>query len=293
MQENHRPSARYVSGIAYILLLPLTGPSLLPAQTPPDPSVTECSVKGTVTDAVTGARLRKVYVRLEPTSEKGTAYPTVTNDQGEFVIRNVAPGAFRLSAEKQGYLDGSYGGDADTPRYRIRVELRLTAGQNLSDLHIALTPQATVSGRILDDDGDPWNQATAIIYRSVSRKGKRELDRVDDENADDRGVFRIAQLPPGQYYLAAEPDTDWEDRNLPASVPHHQTTWYPSSPEAGTATPIGLTAGESRDDIEIRLRRGSFFHIRGSVTGLDRIPPSRLPHDRPERWQLRVRPGGV
>ncbi len=275
MQENHRPSARYVSGIAYILLLPLTVPSLLPAQTLPDPRATECSVKGTVTDAVTGARLRKAYVGLGPTSEREPAYLAVTNDLGEFEIRNVAPGSFRLSADKQGYLDGSYGGDRDTPTYRFRVELRLTAGQNLSGLHIALTPQATVSGRILDDDGDPWNQATARIYRSVLRKGKRELERVDDENADDRGVFRIASLPPGRYYLAAEPNSYWEVHNLPASVPHHQITWYPSSPEAETATPIVLAAGESREDVEIRLRRGSFFHIRGRVTGLNRIPPSK------------------
>ncbi len=270
MLVNHRSSALQVSVIAYSLLLPLTGLSLLPAQTPPDPSSTECSVKGTVTDAVTGQRLRKVYMRLAPNSDKGTAYLGVTDDQGEFVIQHVASGTFRLSADKQGYRDGHYGGDAD-------VELRLTAGQNLSDLHIALTPQAAVSGRILDDDGEPWNQANASIYRSVLRKGKRELERMYEENADDRGVFRIASLSPGRYYLAAEPNSYWEDQNLPTSVPHHQTTWYPSSAEAETATPIVLAAGESRDDIEIRLRRGSFFHIRGSVTGLNRIPPSKDP----------------
>src|SRR5207248_7123505 len=102
------------------------------------------SIKGTVTNAVTGERLRKAYVRLTPTSDAANVRPAVTDDGGMFVFENIVPGNYSLEAEHQGLLETRYGD-----------ELRLATGQNLTELNIKLMPPAAVSGRVRDDDGDP------------------------------------------------------------------------------------------------------------------------------------------
>jgi hypothetical protein len=48
--------------------------------------------------------------------------------------------------------------------------------------------------------------------------------------------------------------------------------WYPGSLDVAGAAPIMLSAGQHLSDLEIRLRRGNFHAIRGTLTGLDSIP---------------------
>ena len=284
MLGNQRHSIRRVFTIEYILCLALTGAAPLSAQKPTDPSDRNCSVKGKVTDASSGEPLRKAFVRLEPSSGKGATSPGVTDDGGKFAIQDVTPGTYQLVAEKQGYLDGRYGG------LEASVELRLSASDNLIDLNISLTPQAVISGRVLDDDGEPWAHAVASIYRSVWKKGKRQLEGFNSQDPDDQGGFRIAQLPPGRYYIAAIPDSSWETRNRATSALRNLPTWYPSSPNAQSATAVILNAGEEQKGIDIRIRRGAFFHIRGKLTGLNQIPASNDPEpfSRPRLSAVRV-----
>jgi hypothetical protein len=226
----------------------------------------------------TGRSIRRAYVRLEPILGTGATYPAATDDEGNFTIQDVTPANYRLVAEKQGFLDGRYGG------LRAEVELRLSAGESVAGLDISLTQQAVISGRVLDEDDDPWTHAVASIYRSVWKRGKRELEGFNSQDADDQGMFRIAQLPPGRYYVVAIPDSSWENRNRPVPAPRNQPTWYPSSPNAQTATVVVLRAGEERKGTDIRLRRSTFFHIRGKVTGLSQIAPAKEPEPFSRLW---------
>lgn len=276
-----------VSGIEYILWLAVTGTLALPAQTPPDAGSRQGAVSGTVTDASSGARLRKAYVRLQTSSGKGAIYSDVTDNDGKFSFPDIPAGSYRLTAERQGFLDGAYGGRDGG------VELKLSAGETLTDLEIQLRPQAVLTGRVVDEDGDPWTHARVVIYRSAWRKGKRELESFNEQDCDDQGNFRIAQLPAGRYYIAAQPEPWWESRNGPATGPRHVLTWYPGAADAETA--LALTAGEQTDGIEIRLRRSTLFRIRGKVTGLKQIPPAeeKTPFSSTQVSATRVASSGV
>ena len=77
------------------------------------------SIKGTVTNAVTGERLRKAYVRLAPVSDAANVRPAVTDEEGRFIFDNIKPGNYSLEAEHQGLIEGKYGEDAGAP-----IELR-------------------------------------------------------------------------------------------------------------------------------------------------------------------------
>ena len=244
------------------------------------------SVKGMVTNAVTGERLRKAYVRLAPVTDAAKVLPAITDEEGRFSFENVRPGNYLLEAEHQGLLDRKYGEDAGAP-----VEVRLAAGQNLSDLNIRLIPPAAVSGRVRDEDGDPWTHAHIDVFRLVWEDGKRRLQGFDNAEVNDEGEFRAGHLPPGRYYLSAVPDASWERRNRAASAPRLQQTWYPSALDSSSAMPVVLLPGQELTGAEIRLRRSSVYRIRGKVSGLQGVPvlpgPSQWGTPRLGIWSMR------
>src|SRR5258708_1308028 len=123
-----------------------------------------CGIKGSVNDAVTNRGLRKAYLIL------GGLYASVTDDRGNFVFEDVKPGSYVLNAEHQGYIDGHFGEAGSEP-----VEIKLTPGQTLSDIKIELTPQAVVTGRVVNEDGDLWTHAAVNMFRSKWSHGHRTI----------------------------------------------------------------------------------------------------------------------
>ena len=142
----------------------------------------------------------------------------------------------------------------------------------MSDLNIKLMPPAAISGRVRDEDGDPWTHAHINVVRSVWEGGKRQLQGFSSAEVNDAGEFRVGHLPPGRYFLSAEPDAHWEKRNRVASAAQLQETWYPSSLDSSSATPAVLLPGQELTGSEIRLRRSCVYRIRGSVSGLQGVP---------------------
>jgi hypothetical protein len=235
-----------------------------------------CSIKGTVTDAVADNPLRKAFVRLRASATEIT-YPAVTDDTGTFVIESVMPGSYTLETEHQGFIESQYG-DA---KGRV-IQLRLTPGESLTAINIKLTPQAVISGRVVDDDGEVWTHVQVGLNRVVSERGRRRLQGYSGGEVDDQGQFRIGQLPPGKYYLSAEPNLGWENRNHPTAnrlASLRQPTWYPSARDLDGSTPIILEPGQQLSGLEIRLLRGTVYRILGRVSGIGDLPafPDRGP----------------
>lgn len=225
------------------------------------------SVRGIVSNSITGERLAKAYVRLAPASHPTKIRPTLTDEEGRFLFKDVQPGNYSLEAEHQGFMEGVYGDAIDVP-----LELRVAAGQDLSGLKISLIPPGAISGRVTNEDGDPWTHAVVGVFRSRWKRGKRLLEGFTSAEVDDKGEFRAGHLPPGRYYVAAEPDRHWEATNRAVSEAQLQPTWYPNSLDSSTAVPAVLVAGQELTGTDIRLRRLSVYRIRGKVQGIREIP---------------------
>ncbi len=109
-----------------------------------------------------GEPLRKATVHLRRRSPATGAVPgaqgyTGTSEaDGSFRFEAVEPGEYNLSGERFGFLNTQYGqkypGGAGTP-------LTFRAGQQITDLILKLTPQAVISGKVVDEDGDPIDNA--------------------------------------------------------------------------------------------------------------------------------------
>jgi hypothetical protein len=59
-----------------------------------------------------------------------------------------------------------------------------------------------------------------------------------------------------------------------ASEGHLQPTWYPNSFDKEGSTPIMLSPGQEISGLEVRLRPSATHRIRGTVLGLDNLPPN-------------------
>src|ERR1035437_8576317 len=99
---------------------------------------------------------------------------TATTDAaGKFRFENVPPGTYWLTAKKVGFGDGSYKPKAAAAR--AGESLRLSPGQELKEVDFRLVPRGTVSGRVLDEDGEPLPSAmvSALAYHFMH--GHRRL----------------------------------------------------------------------------------------------------------------------
>jgi len=256
----------------------------LGAQPAPDSAPTAAArtahVEGQVLTQA-GEPLRKATVRLTPyyadRSLNATSYGDTADGVGKFVFEEVLPGRYTLTAERTGYLLQNYGARSATNNSPGLV-LTLAAGQIMKDLNFKLIPQGVITGRVMDADGDPIPGVQVSGLQTYHAGRQRGLSPRGGATTDDQGTFRIANLLPGPYYLAAD---DIQSRmrvqanglrpgralNRASNV----TTYYPESVDAAGATAVQVVAGSELHGIDIRMRQERVFSIRGltidAVTG--------------------------
>jgi hypothetical protein len=190
---------------------------------------------GRVVDAASGKPVPGATVGISGASLPRTPLPPrlMTDSQGRFVFRNLAPGSYGLTASRPGYNEGAYG--------RRRPDggaqpLDLREGQRATDVTILLWKYAAIGGTVVDEAGQPvvGAQVRALQKRIVS--GQPVLSAFGVSLAsDDRGMYRIASLSPGDYVVIVSAQT--------TSVPPSVLDAY--QPSAGGNDPVRQAAASA------------------------------------------------
>ena len=188
------------------------------ASVPPAPLVTTSLIVGRVIDPATNKGVAGAVVTLNggptrvampaqpgmPVTPPGPPPPPpqiLTDNDGRFAFMNLTRGNYTLTATKTGYTSGAYG--------RIRPggptrPLQLDDGEKIPDATIRLFKLGSISGTVIDDTGEPVVSATIRVYRRSLLSGRRVLTPAGGQTAtDDRGMYRIANLQPGEYVVVA------------------------------------------------------------------------------------------
>jgi len=127
---------------------------------------------------------------------------TGTSDaSGKFRIENVDPGDYYFKVKHTGFVEQTY---KPTSANAFEGMLHLTPGQELHDVEFRLVPQGALSGKVVDEDGDPVGDAMVTASKYSYASGHRTMLPADTGQTNDRGEFRLGKLPPGRYYLCAE-----------------------------------------------------------------------------------------
>jgi protocatechuate 3,4-dioxygenase beta subunit len=241
---------------------------------PADKPKEKSKVEGRVTSLATGEPVRKATLRLrgamtaQPVNAADIpAYQSITDNEGKFLFEDIDPGRYTLMAERAGFVRQTYGASSPT---RPGTLLTLDPGQHLKDLVFKLTPQGVITGKAGDEDGDPLPNISVQVYRQAYVRGKKQLQQTGSAMANAEGVFTVANLAPGRYYLSAS-DTrvmmpgmrERQGRRGPEEG--YVPTYYPNATDPSAAAAIDVAAGAEVRGIEIRLRKTRVFHIAGKV----------------------------
>jgi protocatechuate 3,4-dioxygenase beta subunit len=129
---------------------------------------------------------------------RGGGVRVITDGQGRFFFRGVARGTYLINAQKPGYLTGFYGRLASRG---APGSINLADGERYLDARILVWKQAAVTGRVVDEAGEPVVGATVRALRSALISGRPGLSSAGTATTDDRGIYRIGSLAPDRYVI--------------------------------------------------------------------------------------------
>jgi protocatechuate 3,4-dioxygenase beta subunit len=189
-------------------------------------------------------------------------FPAPTTDfdcdtRGHFTVTLPSAGSWRLTASARGFVSQAY--DAHPPYASAVV---LTAEEPTKNLEFRISPEASITGLVLDEAGEPVRNAQITLQSVPPRSpgGPQPAGSTrGNARTDDRGMYELANLAPGAYQLnvhaqpwyaasaqafrGSEGDAAALDPSLDMAYP---TTWFPGVSDAALAETIVLHAGDTR-----------------------------------------------
>jgi hypothetical protein len=252
-----------------VLLLVLLLPVVASAQTSPSvPKKEQCSISGTVIKLADSEPLRRARVILHSADDRTRTISVLTDPAGHFQLKGIEPGRYELNVNRVGFVTQIYGQKKPGDPGAV---LNLRSGQEMKDLLFRLIPSAVISGKILDEDGEPLPEIFVSALRQGYLEGKPNLSTETTAQTDDRGEYRLFGLSPGRYFVSAV-FPQWgrfsrgdEPEEAQPNQQGYAKMYYPGTPEASKATAISIKEGEEIPSVEIFMRQLAVFRIRGHV----------------------------
>jgi len=224
------------------------------------PKQESSSIQGRVVNSVTGEAVKKADIVLtRRESQQAQRYSTTTSTSGWFAMQDMEPGRYTLTVTKRGYAHLVYGAHGSS---RQGTALSLDPGQHLADITLRVSPQAVITGRVVDEDGDPAPNIELQLLRYSYRKGKRKLEPWENSSTNDLGEYRLFGLSPGKYYLSAMPA---EGPRLYTGKQGYAPTYYPGASDPASAGTLELQPGTLLRGVEITLVKTRTVRLRGRV----------------------------
>jgi hypothetical protein len=175
-----------------LLSISILAAATLSAQQQPRPTAL---IVGHVVDGNSGAPISGAILTLARSSP-AVGFRVGTDADGGFVFTGLTAGVYGLTVDKPGYAQGAYG--RRRPDGTL-MPLELTDGQRLADVKLSLWKFGSISGAVIDEAGEPVVGVSVRALRWMVYAGRRRLLLAGTAPTDDRGVYRIASLPPGEY----------------------------------------------------------------------------------------------
>lgn len=238
-------------------------------------------ITGRVVATDSGAPVRRAQVRL--TAPEIGVKVALTDAEGRFEFRELPAGRFTLNATKSGFVNVQYG---QTRPFESGRPIELADKQVLAKADIAMPRGGVISGRIVDEFGDPLPDAFVSAMRMTWSNGRRRLQpsgRTGQTN--DLGQFRLYGLPPGEYYVSAtlrNTDVMMFDAGLmggPSSGASGSTpssgyapTYYPGTTSPAGAQRVTVAIGQEMQNADFALAPVRLARITGTVMTSDGKP---------------------
>ena len=222
-------------------------------------------IRGRITSLDSGKPLRRAQVRLKLELDfLSTPKTTSTSSDGRYEIRDVPPGRYVLTVERSGYLALTYGQRRPGEQ---GSSLEIAGNEVAEKIDFALPRMGVISGRVLDDDGDPIAGVTVWVLQTRYIQGRRALVPIGrSARTDIVGQYRLLSLAPGDYAVMATTRETWPLDSDPTQVFGYAPTFYPGTSTAAQAQRVRLGLGQERPAVDFSLVPGRTVRVSGSAT---------------------------
>jgi len=256
-------------------------------------------IAGTLVAADTGRPVRRAQVTLSG-GDVRTNKSATTDERGQFSFTALPTGDFTLSASKGGFLGATFG-QQKPGTGQAGTLIHLLAGQRIERLSFPIMRGGVITGVVTDEFGDPAFGTTVRAMRYSWRTGERTLQSAGTGSTDDRGVYRIPALPPGEYIVSAVPRETFEvaermraveemavvasrggsaammeeakmlasrissGADAPEPTSGYAPVYFPGTTQASGATTFMLAASEERANVDVQLQLVPLVTLTGTV----------------------------
>ena len=235
---------------------------------PPEYTGPKGSISGTVLDAATNTPVKKAQVRI---SNSGPQTVAVTDASGSFTFEQLPPGSYTVFANHPAY----------PPNSGVQMPTTLAPGEQKRGADVKLTPGATVSGHITDEEGDPLANCNVSLFTRSATQNFQPTHRANTNNAGD---YAMPALPTGKYYLEARCTAPYLQPRAfapPEAVPtgpqfSYAPVYYPGTPTFTGAQKIKLMPSQDVHGMDFRMALQKVTTVTIHVATADEERENRL-----------------
>ena len=235
-------------GIAIVVAVWPLAAQAPPRDTAPAVLTGTAVIRGRVIAAGDARPLAKVEVRVLSSALK-VDHATLTDANGRYEFTGLGAGRYTIAYAKANFVRASYG---QRRPLGPGLPIDVANGQVVTRIDVSLRRTGVVSGRVVDEFGDPAVGALVMPMRYQFINGERRLLQSGrNGSTNDIGEYRIYGLMPGRYFIAATTNRfgsgDSNERTA------YGPTYYPGTANLAEAQRLMVTAGQTIASINLSL----------------------------------------
>jgi hypothetical protein len=216
-------------------------------------------IHGIVVNSVSGEPVHGALVQIFA----GRQRSVLTGADGAFHFADVPAGSVNVNVHKPGFFTEQ---EIHSPRAQA---IFTTSGPDQPPVVIKLVPEGVITGRIIGDGGEPVEDFPVQVLVDHVENGKRIRSNFRSATSNEEGEFRLAELPPGKYFVfagpSARPEFALQGGPQPIVV-GYPGAFYPGAADISGAGQVEVAAGQ-RAEINFTFQSQAFHRISGTVSG--------------------------